>query len=200
MSATKILPEGYTLKKEIDLQKDLGLLVRLNIMAIILLPPVAYGLYWLTMVLRSKPATILQVMTPRISPLVYILALALALIMTMILHELAHGLVFWAVTHQVPKFGFRGAYAFAAAPNWFISRLTYFFIGAAPLVIISLIGIILIPVIPLQLLSAWLFGLLTNTIGAVGDIYILFILLRQPASTLIQDRGDAISFFTDTVR
>ncbi len=197
MIATKILPEGYTLLREIDLHKDLATLVKLNIWGMILLFPVSYVLYWLSKILRPQPTSITEIVSPQLSAMAYIAMIILAFILIMVIHELLHGIVFWRVTHQLPRFGFRGAYAFAAAPDWFIPRNVYFFIGAAPLVIISVVGVLLIPVIPIQFLGAWLFGVLMNAVGAVGDIYILFLLLRLPASILVRDQGDVISFYSE---
>ena len=198
MIATKTLPEGYNLLREIDLHKDMATLVKLNIWGMILLFPVSFLLYWLSKVLRPLPTSITEIVSPQLSAMAYLAMIILAFIFIMVIHELLHGIVFWRITHQLPKFGFRGAYAFAAAPDWFIPRKAYFFIGAAPLVIISIVGVLLIPVIPIQFLGTWLFGVLMNAVGAVGDIYILFVLLRLPASILVRDQGDVISFYSET--
>jgi hypothetical protein len=198
MITTKFLPGGYSLRREIDLHKDLATLVKLNIWGMIMLFPVSFLLYWLSKVLRPKPTSIAEIVSPQLSAMAYLTLIILAFIAVMVIHELLHGIVFWKVTHQLPKFGFRGAYAFAAAPDWFIPRNVYFYIGAAPLVIISCIGVLLIPIIPVQFLGAWLFGVLMNTIGAVGDIYVLFVLVRLPASILVRDQGDVISFYGET--
>ena len=125
------------------------------------------------------------------------LGLILGLIIITILHELVHGGFFWIVTRQPPKFGFQGAYAFAAAPEWYIRREAYFLIGAAPLVIISIVGLVLIPVIPAQFLFIWLVCLLMNGSGSVGDVYVLAELIRQPVTAMIQDRGDMISIYAE---
>jgi uncharacterized membrane protein YdcZ (DUF606 family) len=200
MVATKILPEGFTLHREINLQKDQVLLIKLNLWGLIVFPVIGYILLRMGMASHPEYHSIFEVMTPRIPILTYILGLILGMMVVIILHELVHGLFFWMTTGQAPKFGFKGAYAFAAAPEWYINRKAYFRIGAAPLVIITIIGLILIPVIPDRFLFPWLFCILANASGSVGDVYVLVDLMRQPATALIQDRGDRISIYTEASR
>jgi hypothetical protein len=198
MIATKCLPEGFVLRREINLQKDQSLLVKLNLWGLLLLLPIGFLLLWAAVALHPAFHSIPEVLTPLIPITRQILALILGLIVTLVLHELVHGAFFWISTRQSPKFGFRGAYAFAAAPEWYIQRSTYFFIGAAPLVILSAIGVICIPLIPPAFMITWLFCLLTNASGAIGDVFILAVLISQPATAMIQDRGDVISVFSET--
>jgi Putative zincin peptidase len=199
MIATKILPEGFSLRREINLQEDQALLIKLNLWGLVSLPLVGYILLWLGLAFHPEFQSLFQVMRPQIPIPIQILELILGLIAITVLHELVHGAFFWIITHQFPKFGFRGAYAFAAAPDWYIPRGSYFLVGAAPLVIISLIGIFCIPFIPAHFMLTWLFCLLANASGAVGDVYILSYLMRQPTTVVIQDRGDRISVFADAI-
>lgn len=197
MAAMKILPERYALQREINLQKDQALLIKLNLWGLLLLPLIGYILLRLGVALQPKFHSAFEILSPQVPIFTQILGLILGLTGTTILHELIHGAFFWIFTEQRPKFGFRGAYAFAAAPEWYIPRSSYFLIGASPLVIISLVGILCIPIIPVRYLFLWLFCVLVNASGAVGDAYILVYLMRQPATAMIQDLGDMISFYTE---
>lgn len=197
MAAMKILPERYALQREINLQKDQALLIKLNLWGLLLLPLIGYILLRLGVALQPKFHSAFEILSPQVPIFTQILGLILGLTGTTILHELIHGAFFWIFTEQRPKFGFRGAYAFAAAPEWYIPRSSYFLIGASPLVIISLVGILGIPIIPARYLFLWLFCVLVNASGAVGDAYILVYLMRQPATAMIQDLGDMISFYTE---
>jgi hypothetical protein len=200
MTAKKILPVSFLLQREINLQKDQALLIKLNLWGLVLLPLIGYVLLRIGVALHPEFHSTFGILTPRVPILTQILWVILGLIITTILHELIHGAFFFFSTRQRPKFGFKGAYAFAAAPEWFIPRAEYIFIGAAPLVILSAIGILSIPIIPSYFLFTWLFCLLVNISGAVGDIYILVYLICQPDAVIIQDRGDIISVFTETAR
>ncbi len=200
MIATKILPEGFALRREINLQKDQALLIKLNLWSLVLIPLIGYFLLRLGIAFHPEYHSIFQIMLPQIPLLIYFLVLILGLVIIIIVHELVHGIFFGIITRQVPSFGFRGAYAFAAAPEWYIRRAGYFCIGAAPLVILTIIGLILIPIIPARFLFSWLFCILANASGSIGDIYILADLLRQPETALIQDRGDMISVYAEKIR
>jgi len=200
MTATKILPERFALRREINLQKEHALLIKLTLWGLFLFPAMGYILLRIGVALHPEFHSTFEILTPQIPILTQILGLILGLFIITVLHELVHGGFFWISTRQLPKFGFRGAYAFAAAPEWYIPRNAYFLIGAAPLVILSIIGIICIPIIPSYFMFTWLFCLLANASGAVGDVYILGYLVRQPATALVQDRGDIITVFTEAYR
>jgi hypothetical protein len=200
MTATKILPERFALLREINLQKDTALLFKLNFWGLFSLPLIGYVFLRIGVALHPKFYSPFEILTPQISIFVLILALILGLLVTMLLHEFVHGVFFWIITRQLPKFGFRTAYAFAAAPDWYIRRDSYLLIGAAPLVILTTIGIFCIPIIPAHFLFAWLFCLLANVSGGVGDVYILDYLIRESATAMIQDRGDIISVYTEIAK
>jgi hypothetical protein len=198
MTSTKNLPEYYVLRQEINLQKDQALLIKLNLWGLAALPLVGYILLRAGVAFHPEFQSIFEVLTPRLPIFTLILSLVLGMTSITVLHELVHGVCFWVITRRLPKFGFRGAYAFAAAPDWYIRRDAYVLVGAAPLVILSIIGLICIPIIPSQFMLPWLFCLLANASGSVGDVYILADLRQMPATALIQDQGDRISIYTET--
>jgi len=200
MTATKILPERFTLLREINLQKDTALLFKLNFWGLFSLPLIGYVFLRIGVALHPKFYSPFEILTPQVSIFVLILTLISGLLITMLLHEFVHGVFFWIITRQLPKFGFRGAYAFAAAPDWYIRRDSYLLIGAAPLAILTTIGIFCIPIIPSPYLFAWLCCLLANVSGGVGDVYILDYLIRESATAMIQDRGDIISVYTEIAK
>ncbi len=97
--------------------------------------------------------------------------------------------VLLAIDPRAPLFGLRGLYAFAAAPGWYIPRNPYLWIGLSPLVLISIFGLLLVPLIPQSVLFAWLFGLTYNAAGAAGDLYFVFWLLLPRTRSLRPGRG-----------
>jgi hypothetical protein len=194
MVPTKVLPSNYILQRNIDLTKELSLLIILNIAGLVLLFPVGWFFFSSARWLRVSTGQI-SYQISAISGIGFFLWSLLAIVLFIVLHELVHGLFFYLSTHQIPFFGFRGAYAFAAAPQWFIPRIQYLWIGLSPLILISISGLILIPFIPESLLIPLLIGLIFNAVGSVGDLYIVFWLVRQPANQYIQDKGDVISIY-----
>lgn len=195
MHATQSLPEGYVLRRSLDLSKDHRLLLILNLAAVGLLI-VFYGLFSrLAISLRPGSTTLSEggfISTVNLSSL---LSLVVAIVVTLILHELVHALFFWMITRSRPVFGLRTAYAYAAAPGWYIPRLPYTMVGLAPLVVITLIGVLWMPLVPSELLPALIFALTMNAAGAVGDLWIVTWLQLQKAGVLVRDRGDAVEFY-----
>jgi phytoene dehydrogenase-like protein len=64
-----------------------------------------------------------------------------------------------------------------------------------PFVLITLVGLLLLPVAPAWLLLPVVFVVLMNASGAAGDILVVGWLLLLPANTLIRDKGDAITLY-----
>jgi hypothetical protein len=114
------------------------------------------------------------------------------------LHEIIHGVCFWLITRSFPKFGLGSAYAFAAAPGWYIPRNLYLMVGLAPLVVITVAGLALLPALPTNVLLVWWFVLTVNASGAVGDMFVVGWLLLHTSGTLINDHGDRINVYAPT--
>jgi hypothetical protein len=114
---------------------------------------------------------------------------------TMIVHELIHGLFFWIFTRKRPSYGFKGLYAYAAAPDFYIPRNQFILIGLAPFVVISLVGVALLPLTTLGVALTIVFILTMNAAGAIGDFYAVGILLTRPSATLIRDFGDGMACY-----
>lgn len=123
------------------------------------------------------------------------LILVLLVAGNMVVHELIHGLFFWLFTRARPVFGLSLSYAYAAAPGWYIPASQYWIIGLAPLVIIAATGLLVMAFGPLtwMLPAAIVVGF--NTGGAVGDMWIIYKLLRTSSACLVNDTGHSIHFF-----
>ncbi len=101
-------------------------------------------------------------------------------------HELIHAAAF-VLWGGKPYFGARLPYAlYCGAKNQLFRRNQYFVVGLAPLVVITLAGIIFMLLSPL-LASYTLFALIGNFSGAAGDIWVVRKLLRRPPSILVED-------------
>jgi len=193
-SASQTLPPGFSLLRTIDLRTDWRLMVWLNLAALALLIPA--GWFFFSAGRWIRPAMRNDVAPDGPSPLLLqALLMLLSVVFFILLHELIHGLFFWRLIGERPLFGLRGLYAFAAAPGWYIPRNPYLWIGLSPLVLISLFGLLLVPLIPSPLLFAWLFGLVYNAAGAAGDIYFVLWLLTQRPDLYIEDAGDVVQVF-----
>jgi hypothetical protein len=118
-----------------------------------------------------------------------------AFVAVLVLHELVHGLCFWWINRARPRFGLQLAYPYAAAPEWYIPRNPYLIVGLAPLILISLLGVVMLPWLPQPLLLPWILALAVNASGSVGDVYVIGWLLTRPASALVNDHGDCIQIY-----
>jgi hypothetical protein len=200
MEAITQLPAGYVERDSIDLKKDTRFLVAMQIWGTLALLVTGW-LFWVLMA-RVRPFSLeafgLQESLPGGGFQInftgtIILGLLAALVLMVLIHEAVHGFFFWLFTSRRPLFGFKIYYAYAAAPpGTYLTRAAYSVVGAAPLVLLTAAGVLLLPVVPLWLLPTLYFFLVGNASGSIGDIMILIWLLRMPSSTLIEDLGDGM--------
>jgi hypothetical protein len=198
MKPVTYLPEHFVERGSIDLSKNIKLLVLLQVVGVIALIISAWLFINLTYLLRPESVELLSVilrsedgLSFRIS--VSLPSLLVALLMMIVLHEAVHGIAFWYFTRKKPTFGFKGLYAYAASPKGtYLPRQQYFIVALAPLILLTLVGVVLIPVLPLLALPTLVFFLIGNAAGAIGDIWVVGWLLREPREILLQDHGDAV--------
>lgn len=120
------------------------------------------------------------------SLLLWILINIIGYILILPIHELIHAAAFilWG---GKPYFGAKLPYAlYCGAQNQLFHRNQYFVVGLAPLVVITLVGIIFTLISPI-LASYTLFATIGNISGAAGDVWVVRGLLRRPRSTLVED-------------
>jgi len=170
-------------------------LIKLTAAALILAVP--FGLIFCLFGIWLHPQidTFESIVASDLTPLGWLIGVIAINLVYIIAHEGVHGIFFWITTHQFPRFGFGGSYAFAAAPDWFIPGKNYFWIGAAPLVVLSILGLILIPFINPNFVLLWIIGLLVNATGSAGDIYVLNVLLHSEGNLYVRDSGDIITIY-----
>ena len=202
MHATKTLPEDYQAYATIALAKNKRLFLFLNLVGLVLFFGFGWFFVQIALLLRPAVAPLLHVIDTTSSggifftlPIAWIAGVLLACFLVPVLHEAAHGLFFWFFTRERPRFAYKVVYAYAAAPDWYLPRGPYLLVGLAPLVWLSLLGVALLPVLPLALLPGLLACLVLNAAGAVGDIAMICWLLFQPATMLARDTGDAVTLY-----
>ncbi|MFD1645318.1 DUF3267 domain-containing protein [Haloarchaeobius litoreus] len=110
-----------------------------------------------------------------------------ALVGTVVLHELVHGLVFRLLGFDV-SFGVAprlGAF-YTAIFEQFQTRRQLAIAVVAPLVVLTPIGVLLLLIPGPHVPFVW-FGLVLNTGGAVGDLFVVWRLRQLPPGTLFYD-------------
>ena len=198
MFAVRSPPIQYTILKVLDLASR-PVVILLNLAAIPLVP-IFYLFFDLlrSMILPDHAFSLLTVSETLTFSLWQLLVIILGLILMVIIHELIHGLFFWIYTHERPVFAFKTAYAFAAAPEWYIRRNAYFLIGLAPLIMISVILVPLATLLPPSSAAVVLLIAAMNAAGSLGDIVVVTWILFHPADSYIQDHGDRFYLFLPT--
>lgn len=194
--ARKDLPENYHSAWQFDITRTREI-IWLNVLGVLLFVLSLWGFNALARAVRPGTAGVgVFFKTESVAEALWNLAAFLvAVVLMLVIHEAAHGLFFWLFSRSQPKFAFKGYYASASAPGWYFPRWQYILIGLAPLVFITLFGVVGLIWLPQGLLLPTLLILVFNTSGAVGDLWVVGNLLRFPASTYILDSGDASEFF-----
>jgi hypothetical protein len=197
MPATQNLSPEYHSIGTFDLSNNPQAMLQLNILGFALFAAFTWVFYTLLNVLRPADAQNgLAIGFSGISGLVQIVLATLLMMLGMIvLHEATHGICFWYFTRSMPKFALKLTYAYAAAPTWYLPKNQYLVTALAPLVGLSVLGVLLMLVVPREAFVALLFFLVTNASGAVGDLWVVGWLLRQPQDCYANDRGDAVTVY-----
>jgi hypothetical protein len=197
MPATQHLPEGYRSIGTLDITKNLKLLVYLNIAGLVLL--VGFYYVFIRAAFWMRPEAARQGLAGGVLSLSGTLVIILAVIgiyaAVIILHEATHGIFMFWFTHTRPVFAFRGYYAYAAAPGWYFRRGQYMLVSLAPLVLLSLLGLVVLAFVP----AGWFLTVISfvafNGSGAIGDLAVFIWLLRQPSTCLAYDVGEAVTLY-----
>lgn len=197
MQATQSLPTGYAPLGSVTLKENRRLLILLNVLGIPWF--ILCALFFFAMASLLSPANdasgsgvVSLSLTDMLLAFVVIVA---ALAAMLVLHEAVHGIFFWLFTRSRPLFAFKGLYAYAAAPGWFIPRWPFLVIGLAPLLLISLAGLVIMPFIAFPFSLVLILALIANATGAIGDLYLMIRLLFVPQDALIEDWGEGIRWF-----
>jgi len=195
MPATKILPTNYHHLKTLDLSKA-RVVLWLNLAAI----PLLFIFGWLF----SRLVVLLRTINP--FPKDFwgvlsafsgwnILALIFSIIFMVVFHELVHGIFFWLFTRERPRFALKAGYAFAAAPDWYLPGSQYIIVGISPFVVISILSIIIATFVASSIVPFILLIATLNAAGALGDMFVVAWVSKQPGTILVRDEGDTFSSF-----
>lgn len=118
------------------------------------------------------------------------------LVLVLVLHELLHGVAFWGVSGKAPTVGLKGVFVYVSAPSSvYFQRDRYLWVGVAPLISLTLVGVLLVPFLPPSLLLLDVLFVALNAGGSAGDLVMVLVLLRYPSSSLIRDVGSGMAIY-----
>jgi hypothetical protein len=190
--ASRTLPAGFALGGTVTLAGNRRLLMRLALLSIPWTAASFLGCILLTTLVRPEgwqfslqDVSLSQFMVVLVGGWVGVL------IVTIVLHEAAHGLVLWLLTRSRPVFGFRGWYFYADAPGWYLSRGQMLTVLAAPLILLTVMGLPLIAFAPAGLSLFVTFGLVVNAGAAIGDLYMIVLVVRIRGPVIFGDAPNA---------
>ena len=114
------------------------------------------------------------------------------------LHEVLHGLAIFRVGHK-PRYGMmlsKGAF-YATADNALFWRNDFIMIALAPLIGVSLLGLLLVYLLPDTLGYYMSLGVVFNAANSIGDLWMTAVVRRYPPATLIRDQADSIRIYVN---
>lgn len=196
MQATTSLPAGYVKRGTVNITKSPGLFILLNLLGVVVL--LAAGALFVQIGYALRPDdmdALLLDLASGFNLLPSLLILLAILLVMVVVHEAIHGFFFWLYTRARPAFGVGAGYAYAAAPGWYLPRDQYLLVGISPLLVISLVGVLLLALVPSALLLPVLALIIVNASGAVGDLAVVAWLLTLPRESLASDDGDAVTVY-----
>ena len=192
----KTLPPDYQLSGGVSIRVSKDLLPML--VWSIVLPVFTFLLAFLILFLfRDSGSLMIDTGANALSMLAGIL---LVTVIMLVVHEGLHGLVFWGITREVPRFEFKWYYASASPGDWYLPRTPFLIATLLPLTAITLLGLILLPVVNPYLRFLLLLLIIFNASGAAGDWLVALRLLRLPESTYARDTGSEVTFYTPLSR
>ncbi len=183
MKAYHTLPESFTEKMHLNLQKDKKAMITINAAGTAAMFLVFFAGHFIV----PLPAFFADHSGLSISLRLFSALLGYAAYM--VLHELTHAAVMKAVGGGKVVFGFTGMYAFAGSHEDYFDKIAYRCIALAPLFIWTIILCFIALAVPVGWFWVVWFIQAGNVGGAAGDVYVTLKLWNQPPSILIKDTG-----------
>ena len=194
-------PRGYFEKRVIDLTGEQKIRFSAILLGLVLIIFFTVAMYRFVNIVRPGALDIdltelreggIGINIDFLSLLGYIIVLVLVLIF----HELIHGVFYWIVSGEKPKMDRKGVFIYVSAQSRvYFQRNKYLLIGVAPVVLLTLVGIILVSFLPHSLILYDLVFVILNAAGSAGDLVMIFMLLSYPSSSLIQDLGSEVVIY-----
>lgn len=180
------LPDNYTLQAVIDLKNNKKQALAVNICALVIAA--------VMVVAAARFIPIKSAYTGASEGLLKLGVIVSGMIAYILLHELVHGLLFWAFSGRKPFYGFSGLYAYAGS-DAFYCRGQYIVIGLAPVVIWGVALAAANYFAPYDWFWVVFIIQVINISGAAGDIYVACRLLSVRGEVLVKDSGTAMELY-----
>lgn len=191
MKYYKELPNGYKEVYSIDAGNTKTGLI-LNLIGL----PIMIVMFIILMVIKSLVCGKINFDLSDGETSLVLFILCIVMILYIIIYELTHGLFYKSFTKEKLKFGLKLTCAYCGVPTIYMKKIPMIITALAPFVIYSLIGVVLMIVVPYNVIFLAIDILFSaHVAGCVGDIYISFLLIKYPKETLVNDTGAKQTFY-----
>jgi len=196
MRATQTLPADYKEIGVIDITKKRTPLL-ISLLGLVLMGGFCALFYWVLYLIRPLQFNTDPMNHPFGFENSYFATVGLLVLIAIMLflHETLHGICFWIFTGSRPRFAFKGYYAYASIPGWYLPKVQYLVSALAPFLFITIIGLVLLATLPATSFIPLLFVIVANAAGSVGDLVVVVWLVGRQKGVLAQDRGDTVTLF-----
>ncbi|MBI9045241.1 MAG: DUF3267 domain-containing protein [Anaerolineaceae bacterium] len=195
MKSTGSLPETYS--HHLDLRPGDYRIGHLLVLLIAL--PLAFGIYVLFIsIARITRPEIVQLpgWNPNFS-IPVLISIFLIFVLIAIIHESIHGILIWIHTNEIPKLGFQFPGIGVEAPEWYIPRGQMMFIELAPLLIITIIGVVLLFLVPSRYIGIVAIGATINVAGSYMDLAVFLYTFLLPEKSYIRAAEGYASIYVE---
>jgi hypothetical protein len=193
MNATRVLPESFVLYRHFDEAK-----YRRAAWAVILLGLLAFTvcldlLNNLAGMVRPEYRPIERLhFKVTLERLVILARLLVPIAVVLVVHEGIHAICLWLFTHERPTFvttfGNGGGIG-VRAPSWYLSRSAFLVANLAPVCLMTLVGLCLLPIVSHTGVSLLVFCLSLNLAGSIADVASSVYVYLHPPSVYITTDG-----------
>ncbi len=131
----------------------------------------------------------LHFQTPTPERLWAILILVVILVIVFAIHELVHAIFLYFFTGHFPSLVAGAGGLAIRLHGWYIPRDQFLIANLAPFVVITLVGILLLPAVPQSYISLTVFFTAMNIAGSIYDIFSSAYLFLHPPSIYLATEG-----------
>lgn len=189
------LPEDFREVRYLNLTQP-SLLLWLNILSFVLLVPFFFLMVWWA-------GTIQAVRGTEASAEIAWWIGWIGVLLVFPLHEWLHGVAIRWMGHR-PRYGMKTFsllgiklpyVLFATADNALFRRGEFIIVALMPVAVITLAGMALMLIAPLSLTTYLAIAVILNGGGAIGDLWMTWVVLRHPPESLVRDEEDSIRIY-----
>jgi hypothetical protein len=188
-SSVKQLPPNYTALSALDYGRKGWLRTLTNLASLVVWLVCSGLLVWIVVCFRPDAGEMRPVFGQAEGLIAFAVLTVLGFGVAAFVHQTIHGLGYWLVTHERPRFALSGRYLSVSAPEWYLTQISYAGMLLAPLVVLLSVTVAAIAFVPAPTVYWIAVALALNIAICVGDLMMAVWVLRQPRGALFSDNA-----------